>query len=494
MFPGRADAFNYEAVVQMDFQELRHRCLNKEGRLIIWLTGDMAVGKSYWAGCLSYFLVKSGIRSTVIYKDNFLLDRDFRVKTGKVYDRQLIGQLQQLHSLKKLKYPIYNYRTGKRTGVIDVPLEDVVIVEGSVLQKSTFHNSVDIVLYVEAHPLLKFFRLFSRDKHEKGYTLMHVIKKFKASRQRHTELICPIKQRATMIIKNNFRITYPQLVNNEHVKYRSRDTNLMHIPEELYLLTEEAETCDKQNIYGIIKKVISLLPDRYKKLISDATVIARGTLARDELRPASDWDLSVIFPALTDRNKEAAEMFFRYIAFIKPNSTNTGGIIDLEHLDNPCWDMQEILNCGILTTDFIVGDRKLYSSFRHIIKKRNSCKVHAKRVINQFYLRDKLFPKHDKKNSKGGIRDIHQLVWTYQVAFNRMNKNTAEVLNELSEKRLITSAEAKMMIYLLKKFSGHKTVMALWHFWRLPLHLVCLRAVNKISRHLDANYATYNTA
>ncbi|HVY01331.1 MAG TPA: hypothetical protein VHA12_01025 [Candidatus Nanoarchaeia archaeon] len=414
------------------FQNLVQECklLNKDSKMIIWITGEIGAGKSFWADYLSYYLGKSSIRCSVIRIDDFLLDRRIRARSNKIYNLRLLNQLYNLRRLKYINHPLYNYKTGRTLSIHKNFLEKVIIIEGSLLVENDLNKFVDKLIYVESSALSRLFRILLRDSREKKYSFLDILRKIVKNYKVHRELVGPIKQsKNTHLIHNTSRQDYPKIISEAHKTFSNYIDR--SVSTEVAFLQGFSQTIDKKQIYQIITRAVDLLPFKYSKIIKNACIVSRGTLARDELRSTSDWDISIIFEKVDKLKEKAATKYFNLIRMIKNNSSNTGGIVDLSTYDNPYWDREEIVHSGLLTSEYICGKINLFNRLQVKVKSRNKNHLHSFKIYQQYLLKDKIFSHNDLKNYVGGVRDFHQISWFAQMAYNWTNMKTFEVFNKL---------------------------------------------------------------
>lgn len=462
------------------FKKLVEECkqLKKNSKMIIWITGEIGAGKSFWTDYLSYYLGKSSIRCSVVRIDDFLLDREIRKKSGKIYNEKLLNQLYNLKNLDHIIHPLYNYKLGKTISIHKNFLEKVVIIDGSLLIKNNLSEFVDKLVYVESSDVSRFLRIFFRDSKEKKYGLVTILKKIIKNYKIHKEIVYPLKKYKNLhIIKNSSGQDYPKLIDESHKKFSNYIDR--SASAEVAFLQGFSQTTDKKQVYQIITKAVDILPPKYSKIIKNACIVSRGTLARDELGMSSDWDISIIFDKIDQAKEKAALKYFSLIKMIKNNSSNTGGIVDLSLYDNPYWDREEIVHSGLLTSEFIYGKINLFHLLQKKIKSRNKHDFHASKIYYQYLIKNKIFVKSDLKNFIGGVRDFHQIAWFAQMSYNWMNLKTSEVFDKLyfhGKINLVDKTAIKYLYSLNKKIKSEK----LKSFVNNLNYYICSRIFNKI--------------
>jgi uridine kinase len=115
----------------------------------------------------------------------------------------LINHLDALRAGESIEQPIYDYSThSRRTETIHVQPRPVIIVEGIlVFVNSQMRGLMDMKIFVDTDPDIRFIRRLDRDVHERGRTVESVIKQYTTTvRPMHLQFVEPSKRYADIII------------------------------------------------------------------------------------------------------------------------------------------------------------------------------------------------------------------------------------------------------------------------------------------------------
>ncbi len=115
----------------------------------------------------------------------------------------LIRHVKQLRAGLPIDRPIYNFHTHSRMAETErVEPHDLIILEGILIFESAeLRRMMDIKLYVDTDPDVRFIRRLMRDIRERGRTLESVIEQYLATvRPMHLEFVEPSKRYADIII------------------------------------------------------------------------------------------------------------------------------------------------------------------------------------------------------------------------------------------------------------------------------------------------------
>ncbi|MEJ9212009.1 uridine kinase [Bacillus smithii] len=142
------------------------------------------------------------------YKDQSDVPFEERLKTN--YDHPLafdndllIEHLEKLLNYEPIEKPVYDYTIHTRSNeTIRVEPKNVIILEGIlVLEDERLRNLMDIKLFVDTDPDLRFIRRLTRDIKERGRTLESVVEQYiQVVRPMHNQFIEPTKRYADIII------------------------------------------------------------------------------------------------------------------------------------------------------------------------------------------------------------------------------------------------------------------------------------------------------
>lgn len=180
-------------------------------RMIIGIAGGTGSGKTTVGNAIIDQLNQKEV--VIISQDCYYLDRSDLTPAEREkinYDhpdafdnRLLISHLKQLMAGKPVERPVYSYVTHSRLKET-VPIEPVrvVILEGiMVLVDPNLRELMDIKLYVDTDPDVRFIRRLTRDIEERGRSVKSVIQQYvNVVRLMHMEFVEPSKRYANIIV------------------------------------------------------------------------------------------------------------------------------------------------------------------------------------------------------------------------------------------------------------------------------------------------------
>lgn len=120
----------------------------------------------------------------------------------------LVTHLRNLARGESVEVPVYDFTTHRRkTEVRTVAPTRVIVVDGIlVLADATLRSLMDIKLYVDADPDIRFIRRMERDIEERGRSMESVVRQYQESvRPMHLEFVEPSKRYADVIIPRGGR-------------------------------------------------------------------------------------------------------------------------------------------------------------------------------------------------------------------------------------------------------------------------------------------------
>ena len=115
----------------------------------------------------------------------------------------MISHIEQLKQGKPVEIPIYDFSTHSRTKrTMRVEPHPVIIVEGILLfADKKLRELLDVKIYVDTDPDIRFIRRLQRDITERGRTTENVIQQYLTTvRPMHLEFVEPSKRYANVII------------------------------------------------------------------------------------------------------------------------------------------------------------------------------------------------------------------------------------------------------------------------------------------------------
>jgi uridine kinase len=115
----------------------------------------------------------------------------------------LISHLQDLKIGRPVEIPVYDFTTHTRTAETQrVKAHRVIMVEGILIfADEALRRLMDVKIYVDTDPDIRFIRRLQRDIAERGRTMDSVIQQYLATvRPMHQEFVEPSKRYADVII------------------------------------------------------------------------------------------------------------------------------------------------------------------------------------------------------------------------------------------------------------------------------------------------------
>lgn len=115
----------------------------------------------------------------------------------------LVGHLRQLKSGRQARLPVYDFSRHIRLAEVELAEpKPVVLVEGIlILALAAVRELLDVKIYVDTDPDIRFMRRLQRDMAERGRTVESVIEQYVTTvRPMHLEFVEPSKRWADVII------------------------------------------------------------------------------------------------------------------------------------------------------------------------------------------------------------------------------------------------------------------------------------------------------
>jgi len=179
--------------------------------LIVGLAGGTGSGKSTLVHNILELL--AGKSLIVIEQDNYYKANahlSFEERRLVNYDHPssldndlLVEHLRMLRAGQPIEKPLYDFTTHmRRLETVHVAPADVIIVEGIlVLENPQLREMMDLKLYVDTDPDVRFIRRLQRDISERGRTMESVITQYLTTvRPMHLQFVEPSKRYADVII------------------------------------------------------------------------------------------------------------------------------------------------------------------------------------------------------------------------------------------------------------------------------------------------------
>ena len=183
---------------------------NRRG-ILIGIAGGTGAGKTLVAQSISEDIGSEKV--LILEQDSYYKDlrniplgeRESRnFDHPEAFDRDLLrGHLETLLAGGEAEVPIYDMRTHTRNPQpMTVKGRRIIILDGIlILDDPAIRQLMDIKLYVDADPDIRFIRRLKRDLTERGRTLDQVIRQYEASvRPMHLQFVEPSKRYADLVI------------------------------------------------------------------------------------------------------------------------------------------------------------------------------------------------------------------------------------------------------------------------------------------------------
>jgi uridine kinase len=153
------------------------------------------------------------IRHDDYYSDQTHMPMDERVLVN--YDHPLsfdndlfIEHIKQLIAGQSIAKPMYDFTVHNRSPKTEtVRPAKVIILEGILLlEEARIRDLMDIKVYVETDPDLRFIRRLERDIHERGRSVDSVVKQYlETVKPMHYQFVAPSKRHADIMIPNHYK-------------------------------------------------------------------------------------------------------------------------------------------------------------------------------------------------------------------------------------------------------------------------------------------------
>jgi uridine kinase len=184
---------------------------SKHRGILIGLAGGTGAGKTLIAQSIAQDLGPDSV--LLIEQDSYYKDLH-HIPLGErenrnfdhpdAFDRDLLRQhLEKLLLGEEVDMPIYDMRTHTRVGQpLRVRGRRILLLDGLlVLEDPTLRHLMDIKIYVDADPDIRFIRRLKRDLTERGRTLDQAIRQYESSvRPMHLQFVEPSKRYADLVI------------------------------------------------------------------------------------------------------------------------------------------------------------------------------------------------------------------------------------------------------------------------------------------------------
>ena len=187
--------------------------MDKEKPIVFGVAGGTASGKTTVARAI----LEAVGAEQIAYLPHDAYYRDmphlsFEERTHQNYDhpdsletKLLIKHIKKLLHGQPVDVPVYDFTTHRRTeeSVLVEP-SPIVLVDGILIfTKRKLRELMDIKVYVDTDPDVRFIRRLERDIHERGRSLESVVAQYMETvRPMHMKFVEPSKRHADVIIPN----------------------------------------------------------------------------------------------------------------------------------------------------------------------------------------------------------------------------------------------------------------------------------------------------
>jgi uridine kinase len=183
----------------------------KRRGILIGIAGGTGAGKTLVAQSIAQDLGSDSV--LLIEQDSYYKDLH-HIPLGErenrnfdhpdAFDRDLLRQhLEKLLMGEEVDMPTYDMRTHTRVGhPLRVSGRPILLLDGLlVLEDPALRHLMDIKIYVDADPDIRFIRRLKRDLTERGRTLDQAIRQYESSvRPMHLQFVEPSKRYADLVI------------------------------------------------------------------------------------------------------------------------------------------------------------------------------------------------------------------------------------------------------------------------------------------------------
>lgn len=180
-------------------------------RVTLGITGGTGCGKTTIAEEISRALGPE--HAVILHQDSYYLDRSLlpgddihhvNFDHPSAFDWKLLKKhVKALRDGRAVDKPVYNFHTHSRMPeTIRVEPRSVLILEGILIfDDPEIRSMMDIKLFVDADPDVRFIRRLNRDVRERGRSLESIVEQYlNTVRPMHLQFIEPCKRYADIII------------------------------------------------------------------------------------------------------------------------------------------------------------------------------------------------------------------------------------------------------------------------------------------------------
>lgn len=184
--------------------------------IVIGVAGGSGSGKST---IVSYIMESLRDEDVIIirhddyYKDQSHMTMEERIKTNYDHPFSLDNDLMTKDLLRLIKghaidKPLYDFTVHTRKKETErIEPAKVIIIEGILIfEDEGLRDLMDIKVYVETDPDIRFIRRLQRDVKERGRTLDNVVKQYMETvKPMHYQFVAPSKRHADIMIPNHYK-------------------------------------------------------------------------------------------------------------------------------------------------------------------------------------------------------------------------------------------------------------------------------------------------
>lgn len=180
---------------------------------IIGIAGGTGSGKTTVAESVHKYLIDKPV--VLIHQDSYYKDLSHLISRERdkvnfdhpdaVDNDLLVNQINDLKEGRVIEKPVYDFKMHKRRKeTVRVEPKEVILLEGIlVLTNPLLRDLMDMKLYVDTDPDIRFIRRLNRDVKERGRSVESVIEQYISTvRPMHIEFVEPTKRYADVIIPN----------------------------------------------------------------------------------------------------------------------------------------------------------------------------------------------------------------------------------------------------------------------------------------------------
>jgi len=172
------------------------------GVRVIGVAGGSCSGKTTLAKHLADYF-----GATILHMDNYYFDLDKIPdrnldKPEAVNFRLLMDNLEGLLAGRPVEAPVHDFRNFCTKGHELIQPTEVIIVEGLFALLDPLYSKIDVPVFVEAPPEVRFARRLARDLRERGRTKEYVESYWPLVREMHDKYVEPQKEKARFLVNN----------------------------------------------------------------------------------------------------------------------------------------------------------------------------------------------------------------------------------------------------------------------------------------------------